>query len=127
VIFDELDLRTDLKLEFSFSDDLDVEWAGIPIGFSESVNSYYLLKREIFHRNDTVGDLTEIPEDLEKLRLNLFFLERGYFSCNERRYRLSWKRNFIFFKKKVNYIPIVQSPDGKVKWKSAEYAFEKRR
>jgi hypothetical protein len=41
VIFDELD-RTDLKLDFSFSDDLDVEWAGHPNWFSESVNSYCL-------------------------------------------------------------------------------------
>jgi hypothetical protein len=35
-------LRTDLKLDFSFSDDLDVEWAGHPNWFSESVNSYCL-------------------------------------------------------------------------------------
>jgi hypothetical protein len=33
VIFDELDLRTDLKLNFSFSDELDIEWAGHPNWF----------------------------------------------------------------------------------------------
>jgi hypothetical protein len=44
VIFDELDLHTDLKLGFSFSDDLDVEWAGHPSGF-QVVNSYCFLER----------------------------------------------------------------------------------
>ena len=33
VIFDELDLRKDLQLNFNFSDDLDVEWAGHPNWF----------------------------------------------------------------------------------------------
>ncbi|MBC7440867.1 MAG: hypothetical protein H7250_12900, partial [Flavobacterium sp.] len=33
VIFDELELRKDLKLDFSFSVDLDVEWAGHPNWF----------------------------------------------------------------------------------------------
>jgi hypothetical protein len=41
VIFDELDLRTDLKLDFSFSDDLDVEWAH-PNWFSESIHIAFL-------------------------------------------------------------------------------------
>ena len=33
VIFDELEARPDLKLNFSFADDLDVEWAGHPNWF----------------------------------------------------------------------------------------------
>jgi hypothetical protein len=33
VIFDELDLRTDLQLNFDFSSDIDVEWAGHPNWF----------------------------------------------------------------------------------------------
>jgi hypothetical protein len=39
VIFDELDLRTDLKLDFSFSDDLDVEWTSQLVF---RINSYCL-------------------------------------------------------------------------------------
>jgi hypothetical protein len=33
VIFDELEVRKDLKMDFRFSDDLDVEWAGHPNWF----------------------------------------------------------------------------------------------
>jgi hypothetical protein len=53
-----------LKLDFSFSDDLDVEWAGHPNWFSESVNSYAFLKGKYFIET-TLTDLKAIPEDLE--------------------------------------------------------------
>jgi len=42
VIFDELELRSDLELNFNFEDDLDVEWAGHPNWFSELVSIFCL-------------------------------------------------------------------------------------
>jgi hypothetical protein len=59
VIFDELDLRSDLKLNFHFSDDLDVEWAGHP-------NWFFIV-------TTLLSELTEIPKDLENYVLKPLF------------------------------------------------------
>jgi hypothetical protein len=49
VIFDELEARTDLKLDFSFSDALDVEWAGHPNWFFR-ISKYILpMLKPVFH------------------------------------------------------------------------------
>ena len=65
VIFDELNLRTDLKLDFSFSDDLDVEWAGHPNWFFR-ISKFILpmLKGKYFIETTLLSDLEEIPQDL---------------------------------------------------------------
>jgi hypothetical protein len=65
-------LRTDLKLNFHFSDELDVEWAGHPNWFSGLVSSYCLLKGKYFIETTLLrSELTEIP-DLENLLKPLF-------------------------------------------------------
>jgi hypothetical protein len=51
-------------------------------------------------------DLKAIPEDLEN------YVLKPLFSFSGTRYCVV-EKNFTFFKKKANYIPIVQSPDGK--------------
>jgi hypothetical protein len=53
-------LRTDLKLNFHFSDELDVEWAGHPNWFSGLVSSYCLLKGKYFIETTLLSELTEI-------------------------------------------------------------------
>jgi hypothetical protein len=59
-------------------------------------------------------DLKAIPEDLENYVLNLYFFSgKELFSRKKR--RQSCRKRALHSSKKVNYIPIVQSPDGKVK------------
>lgn len=119
VIFDELDLRTDLKLNFSFSDDLDVEWAGHPNWFFR-ISKFILpfLKGKYFIETTLLSDLKEIPKDLENYVLKPLFSFSGsgvIFHVKKEDIESVVDKELYILQKKVNYIPIVQSPDGKVK------------
>jgi hypothetical protein len=119
VIFDELDLRTDLKLDFSFSDDLDVEWAGHPNWFFR-ISKFILpfLKGKYFIETTLLSELTKIPEDLENYVLKPLFSFSGtgvIFHVKKEDIEAVVEKELYILQKKVNYIPIVQSPDGKVK------------
>ncbi len=119
VIFDELDLRTDLKLNFHFSDDLDVEWAGHPNWFFR-ISKFILpfLKGKYFIETTLLSDLTEIPEDLENYVLKPLFSFSGsgvIFHVKKEDIEAVVEKELYILQKKVNYIPILQSPDGKVK------------
>ena len=119
VIFDELDLRTDLKLNFHFSDDLDVEWAGHPNWFFR-ISKFILpfLKGKNFIETTLLSDLTKIPEDLENYVLKPLFSFSGsgvIFHVKKEDIEAVVEKELYILQKKVNYIPIVQSPDGKVK------------
>jgi hypothetical protein len=119
VIFDELDLRTDLKLNFHFSDDLDVEWAGHPNWFFR-ISKFILpfLKGKYFIETTLLSELTEIPEDLENYVLKPLFSFSGtgvIFHVKKEDIEAIVEKELYILQKKVNYIPIVQSPDGKVK------------
>jgi len=119
VIFDELDLRTDLKLNFSFSDDLDVEWAGHPNWFFR-ISKFILpmLKGKYFIETTLLSDLKEIPEDLENYVLKPLFSFSGtgvIFHVKKEDIEAVKEKDLYILQKKVNYIPVVQSPEGKVK------------
>ena len=119
VIFDELDLRTDLKLNFHFSDDLDVEWAGHPNWFFR-ISKFILplLKGKYFIETTLLSELKEIPEDLENYVLKPLFSFSGtgvIFHVKKEDIEAVVEKELYILQKKVNYIPIVQSPDGKVK------------
>ena len=119
VIFDELELRKDLKMEFSFSDDLDVEWAGHPNWFFR-ISKFILpfLKGKYFIETTLLSDLKEIPEDLENYVLKPLFSFSGsgvIFHVRKEDIEAVTEKELYILQKKVNYIPIVQSPDGKVK------------
>jgi hypothetical protein len=119
VIFDELDLRTDLKLKFHFSDDLDVEWAGHPNWFFR-ISKFILpfLKGKYFIETTLLSDLKVIPEDLENYVLKPLFSFSGtgvIFHVKKEDIEAVVEKELYILQKKVNYIPIVQSPDGKVK------------
>jgi len=134
VIFDELDLRTDLKLNFRFSDDLDVEWAGHPNWFFR-ISKYILpyLKGKYFIETTLLSELKKIPKDLENYVLKPLFSFSGtgvIFHVKKQDIENVIDKELSILQKKVNYIPIVQSPDGKVKaevrvlcvWKKADKA-----
>nr|WP_288836618.1 hypothetical protein [uncultured Flavobacterium sp.] len=119
VIFDELDLRTDLKLNFSFSDELDVEWAGHPNWFFR-ISKFILplLKGKYFIETTLLSDLKEIPEDLENYVLKPLFSFSGsgvIFHVKKEDIEAVVDKELYILQKKVNYLPIIQSPDGKVK------------
>lgn len=119
VIFDELDLRTDLKLDFHFSDDLDVEWAGHPNWFFR-ISKFILpyLKGKYFIETTLLSELKEIPEDLENYVLKPLFSFSGsgvIFHVKKEDIEAVADKELYILQKKVNYIPIIQSPDGKVK------------
>ena len=119
VIFDELDLRTDLKLNFHFADDLDVEWAGHPNWFFR-ISKFILpmLKGKYFIETTLLSDLKVIPEDLENYVLKPLFSFSGsgvIFHVKKEDIEAVVEKELYILQKKVNYIPIVQSPNGKVK------------
>ena len=119
VIFDELDLRTDLKLNFNFSDDLDVEWAGHPNWFFR-ISKFILpmLKGKYFIETTLLSDLKQIPDDLENYVLKPLFSFSGsgvIFHVKKEDIEAVVEKELYILQKKVNYIPIIQSPDGKVK------------
>ncbi|MNF22657.1 hypothetical protein D3C84_32170 [compost metagenome] len=119
VIFDELDLRADLKLDFHFSDDLDVEWAGHPNWFFR-ISKFILpyLKGKYFIETTLLSELKEIPEDLENYVLKPLFSFSGsgvIFHVKKEDIEAVADKELYILQKKVNYIPIIQSPDGKVK------------
>ena len=118
VIFDELDLRTDLKLNFNFSDDLDVEWAGHPNWFFR-ISKFILpfLKGKYFIETTLLSELKQIPEDLENYVLKPLFSFSGtgvIFHVKKEDIEAVTEKELYILQKKVNYLPIVQSPDGKV-------------
>lgn len=119
VIFDELDLRTDLQLNFDFSADLDVEWAGHPNWFFR-ISKFILpyLKGKYFIETTLLSDLKEIPADLENYVLKPLFSFSGsgvIFHVKKEDIEAVVEKDLYILQKKVNYIPIIQSPDGKVK------------
>jgi hypothetical protein len=119
VIFDELDLRTDLQLNFDFSDELDVEWAGHPNWFFR-ISKFILpyLKGKYFIETTLLSDLKEIPTDLENYVLKPLFSFSGsgvIFHVKPGDIEAVKEKDLYILQKKVNYKPIIQSPDGKVK------------
>ncbi len=119
VIFDELDVRTDLQLNFNFSDNLDVEWAGHPNWFFR-ISKFILpyLKGKYFIETTLLSDLKEIPFDLENYVLKPLFSFSGsgvIFHVKREDIEAVTEKDLYILQKKVNYKPLIQSPNGKVK------------
>lgn len=119
VIFDELDLRKDLKLTFSFADDLYVEWAGHPNWFFR-ISKFILpmLKGPYFIETTLLSELKEIPQDLENYVLKPLFSFSGsgvIFHVKKEDIESVAQKDLYILQKKVHYQPILESPDGKVK------------
>jgi len=119
VIFDELDLRKDLKLDFSFEEELDVEWAGHPNWYTR-ISKFILpyLEGPYFIETKLLSDLEVIPEDLENYVLKPLFSFSGagvVFNVKKADVEAVTQKDLYILQKKVHYSPVVQSPDGKVK------------
>ncbi|MEB2785035.1 hypothetical protein [Algoriphagus persicinus] len=119
VIFDELDLRQDLKLLFSFEETLDVEWAGHPNWYTR-ISKFILpyLHGQYFIETTLLSEITEIPEDLENYVLKPLFSFSGsgvIFNVKKADVEAVKDKDLYILQKKVTYAPVIQSPDGKVK------------
>jgi hypothetical protein len=119
VIFDELNLRKDLTLQFSFEEELDVEWAGHPNWYTR-ISKFILpyLQGKYFIETTLLSDLKEIPEDLENYVLKPLFSFSGsgvVFNVKKSDIENVMDKDLYILQKKVNYAPVIQSPDGKVK------------
>jgi hypothetical protein len=119
VIFDELDLRKDLKLQFGFTEELDVEWAGHPNWYTR-ISKFILpyLNGPYFIDTKLLSEIEEIPEDLENYVLKPLFSFSGsgvIFNVKKEDLENVKEKDLYILQKKVNYLPVIQSPDGKVK------------
>jgi hypothetical protein len=119
VIFDELFSRKDLKLQFSFEESLDVEWAGHPNWYTR-ISKFILpyLKGKYFIESTLLSDLDTIPEDLENYVLKPLFSFSGsgvIFHVKKEDIEAVQEKELYILQKKVNYLPVIHAPDGKVK------------
>ncbi len=119
VIFDELRQRDDLKREFYFKDEVDVEWVGHPNWFFRiSKFTMPLFKNKYVPECLYLTDLEEYPEDLENYVLKpLYSFAGSGVKLNITRADLEEiedRENFIL-QKKVIYQPVIETPTGKAK------------
>jgi hypothetical protein len=121
VIFDELIKRTDLKLQFNLTNDVDVEWAGHPNWFFRiSKFSMPLIKSQYIPECRYLSEYKTLPKDLENFVLKPLFSFSGsgvIFHVQESDISAipPPERHNYLLQRKVNYEPVIQAPDGLVK------------
>lgn len=119
VIFDELLGRRDLKREYHFSDEVDVEWAGHPHWFFRiSKYTLPLFQNKYVPRTYFLDQLNEIPSDLENFVLKPLYSFSGsgvIFDVKPEHFHSIEDRSNFILQEKVNYSPVVQALDDKVK------------
>lgn len=119
VIFDELDQRPDLKREFYFKDEVDVEWVGHPNWFFRiSKYTMPLFESRYVPKCHYLSELDEYPKDLENYVLKPLYSFAGSgvkLSITEKDLdEIADRSNFIL-QRKVNYEPVIDTPSGKAK------------
>jgi hypothetical protein len=119
VIFDELESRKDLRLQFSFMDDLDVEWSGHPNWFYR-ISKFILphLSGPYFIETTLLSELKEIPDDLENYVLKPLFSFSGsgvIYHVKKSDIEAVKEKDLYILQRKVNYAPIVKAIEGNVK------------
>ncbi|GAA4355690.1 hypothetical protein GCM10023185_18770 [Hymenobacter saemangeumensis] len=119
VIFDELERYPDLPGEFKLTDDVDVTWIGHPNWFFR-ISKYTLpfLSGPYFPPSYFLHQLSSYPADLENYVLKPLFSFAGagvrLHVTAEELDALPDKQHYLL-QRKVQYEPVVQSPDGLVK------------
>jgi hypothetical protein len=119
VIFDELKQRSDLKREYYFHDEVDVEWVGHPNWFFRiSKYTMPLFKSPYVPECYYLDKLEEYPEDLQNYVLKPLYSFAGTgVELNITAADLDEiidKENFIL-QKKVVYAPLIETPSGPAK------------
>ncbi len=119
VIFDELQQRKDLSLQFSFSDDLDVKWIGHPNWFYK-ISKYTMprLKGEYVPKCYFLNELKELPQDLENYVLKPLFSFSGsgvVIDVTKEIIDGVENKEHYLLQEKVSYEPILKGPNEGVK------------
>jgi hypothetical protein len=119
VIFDELFKRDDLKLNFHFTDDLDVKWIPHPNWFFR-ISKFTLpfIISKYVPRTNFLSELNEIPSDLENYILKPLFSFAGsgvvFDVTKEIIESIQDKENFIL-QKKIKYESVIETLDTPAK------------
>ena len=119
VIFDELARHPELLLEFNLTEDVDVKWVGHPNWFFRvSKFTLPLLHGPFVPPSYFLHELAAYPPDLENYVLKPLFSFAGagvrlHVSAADLD-ALPNKEQYLL-QRKVEYAPVVQSPDGLVK------------
>lgn len=119
VIFDELVKRDDLKRQFYFTREANVNWVGHPNWFFRiSKHTLPILKSKYVPECFFLNELQTIPTDLHNYVLKpLYSFAGSGVIINLNRHDVDMIKdpeNYIL-QKKVNYAPIIQTPDGMAK------------
>jgi len=119
VIFDELNQRKDLKREYYFHDEVDVEWVGHPNWFFRiSKYTMPLFESPFVPESHYLDQLEEYPKDLHNYVLKPLYSFAGSgvkLSISAKDLdEIEDKENFII-QRKVNYEPIIETPSGPAK------------
>ncbi len=119
-IVDEL-VRKKIKLDFTFSDELDVEWAGHPNWyFRMSKFSLPFLKHECVPKTWFLDRVEHIPADLENYVLKPLFSFAGLgVIMNLKKEDLAAvpadKRSQYILQERMNFEPVIETPHGGTK------------
>ena len=119
IIFDELTRHENLQTEFNLTDDVDATWVGHPNWFFRiSKYTLPLITSAFAPSSFYLSELSKYPDDLENYVLKPLFSFAGagvrlHFTAADLD-ALPDKSNYLL-QRKVNYEPVVQSPDGLVK------------
>jgi len=121
IILDDLRNFPDLQTDFNLTDDVDVEWVGHPNWFFRiSKYALPLLKSPYVPVSYRLSELTQIPADLDKYVLKPLFSFAGsgvniHVTQADIDAIPDEQRSGYLLQQKVQYEPIIESPDGLVK------------
>jgi len=119
IIFDELDQREDLKREFYFKDEVDVEWIGHPAWFFR-ISKYILplFDSPYVPRTYYLEDLKAYPDDLENYVLKPLYSFAGagiqLDLDKDTLDKIEDRGNYIL-QQKVEYAPVIETPSEPAK------------
>jgi hypothetical protein len=115
VIYDEL-TRKNFSTGFNFTDELDVTWVGHPNWFFK-ISKYTLpfLKGKNIPNCFFLNELNEYPEDLYNYVLKPLFSFAGLgveIDLTKERLDAIENRNNYILQQKIDYAPLIKTPDG---------------
>lgn len=118
VIFDELEKRTDLNLQFNMTQEIEAEWAGHPNWFFR-ISKYTVpfLESRYVPQSYFLNEVRQIPQDLENYVLKPLFSFAGagvIFDVKPEDIAkiADDQRQFYLLQKKVKYAEVFKCPKG---------------
>jgi len=113
--------RTDLKLSFNLTEEVDVEWAGHPNWFFRiSKYTMPMIRSRYIPECRFLSEYKSFPPDLENYVLKPLFSFSGtgvvfHVTAEDIQAIPVDQRHEFMLQRKVSYLPVIQSPDGMVK------------